>query len=157
MMKKIFLLSLFLANSAMAYQHNAFNPNLWSNFNKQFQQFDDEIRTLQHQNSSTMQSRRYFNAQTNNYIIELKIHGLSKENLDIFTRENKIYINADVQKMKKSAHSSHSFSSQFSQSYSLPNDADEAHIDAEFKENRLIISIPKLSKIKPLVNKITIR
>ncbi|SMN17132.1 Small heat shock protein [uncultured Candidatus Thioglobus sp.] len=89
------------------------------------------------------QTNRYFDELTSSYIIEITVKGLAKENLDISTKNNMIHINGNVQKIEKTANSSHTSSSQFSQSYSLPNNADKNSISTKFKKGMLIISIPK--------------
>lgn len=163
-MKKTLLIAMLISSSVMAHQsfHNyspshGLNDNFWSNFNRQFQQFDNGIRTVQNQNAITTQTKRYFDDQSNHYMIEIKVKGLAKENLDITTRNNMIYISGRVQISEKTANSSRTSSSKFSQSHSLPNDADTDNINAEFKSGLLTVSIPKLEKAKPLVNKITIQ
>ena len=163
-MKNTLLIAMLISSGVMAHQpfynyspSQGFNNNSWSNFNRQFQQFNNEMRAVQNQNSIGTQTKRYFDDQSNHYKIEIKVKGLAKENLDITTRSNMIYISGRVQISEKTANSSRTSSSNFSQSYSLPNDADTNNINAEFKSGLLIVSIPKLEKAKPLVNKITIQ
>ncbi|MDB2589739.1 Hsp20/alpha crystallin family protein [Candidatus Thioglobus sp.] len=163
-MKNTLLIALLISSSVMAHQpfHNyssshGLHNNSWSNFNKQFQQFNNKMRAVHNQNAISTQTKRYFDDQSNHYMIEIKVKGLAKENLDITTRNNMIYISGRVQISKKTANSSRTSSSKFSQSYSLPNDADTDNINAEFKNGILAVSIPKLEKAKPLVNKITIQ
>jgi len=74
--------------------------------------------------------------------------------LNISTKNNTLYIDSSIQQITNTQNSSQSSSSQFRQSYSLPSDADENNISAEFKKDQLIISIPKAIKPKPSINKI---
>ena len=58
---------------------------------------------------------------------------------------------------KQSASGATRSSRSFTQSFSLPRDADQDNIDASFDNNILTINIPKLDQPKPLVQKITIK
>ncbi|CAC9542305.1 hypothetical protein [uncultured Gammaproteobacteria bacterium] len=151
-MKNTLFAIVLISSSSMANQHQSFqnnffdsgfNNSVWSNFNDQFQQFNNEMRSLQNKNTFGTQTNRYFDELTSSYIIEIAVKGLTKENLDISTKSNMIHINGNVQKIEKTTNSSHTSSSQFSQSYSLPNDADKNSISTKFKEDILVISIPK--------------
>ena len=165
-MKNI-LLALALASSAsMANQHtpfqnnffnDGFNKGVWSNFNDQFQKFNNDMRNMQNQDIFSANANQFFDKTTNSYIIEIVAKGLTKENLNISTKNNTLYIDSSIQQITNTKNSSQSSSSQFRQSYSLPNDADENNISAEFKKDRLIIFIPKASKPKPTINKIKIK
>jgi HSP20 family protein len=158
-MKSAVLAVLLVSSGAMAnqsFQDAFFNNSVWSNFNKQFQQFNSEMSAVQNQNIFGAQTKRFFDHQSNRYMIEIEVNGLAKKNLDITSKDGMIHINGYVQKSEQTNNSSRTSSSKFSQSYSLPIDADANNINAEFKDNRLIISIPKLAKITPLVNKITV-
>ncbi|MBT3276647.1 Hsp20/alpha crystallin family protein [Candidatus Thioglobus sp.] len=158
-MKNTLLAALLVSSGAMAnqpFQDAFFNNSVWSNFNKQFQQFNNEVRATQNQSMFGAQTKRFFDRQSNRYMIEVEVNGLAKENLDITSKDGMIHINGNVQKTERTNNSSRTSSSKFSQSYSLPVDADTNNINAEFKDNCLIISIPKLAKITPLVNKITV-
>lgn len=153
-MRITMLVTLLLSSSVMATQqqffqniffNSGFNNNVWSSFNDQF---NDEIRSMQNDNIFGAQANRYFDNATNHYIIKLKASGLTKENLNIYTKGNMIHIGGNIQKIEKTPNSSRTSSSQFSQSYSLPKDADQENINVEFKDGLLIISIPKLAEIK---------
>ena len=160
MNKKILLSLLVLSGTAGAnapFQNGMFGNNIWSDFNKQFQHFDSQMREMQSTTSFGTQSRRYIDEQTNSYIIQIQVNNLDKENLDISTKDDTIYIKGSIQISKKTDNSSRTASSRFSQSYSLPTDADEDNIDANFKDGVLTVSIPKLDKPKPKVKKIQIK
>ena len=164
-MKKILLLSALLAstivNANAPFQNrffdSGFNKNIWSDFDRQFQQFNSRINEIQNQTTFGAQTRRYFDKDKSQYIILINTQGLNKENLDITTKDEMIHIKGKVRKSSKTANSNSSASSSFSQSFSLPADADAEHIDASFEKGVLTVSIPKLSQVKPLVQKITIK
>ena len=165
-MKNTLLALALVSSTSMATQHpsfqnnffnSGFNKSVWSNFNDQFQKFNNDMRNIQNQNIFSAKANQYFDNATNNYIIEIAAKGLTKENLNISTKNNTLYIDSSIQQITNTQNSSQSSSSQFRQSYSLPNDADENNISAEFKKDQLIISIPKSSKPKPSINKIRIK
>lgn len=160
-MKKLLLPLLMLSSAlyAQPYQSNFFNNgfggNVWSNFNQEFQQFSNEMRQIQNERIFSAQTNRYFDDKTNHYMIEIKVDGLGKENLDITTKDDMIHIIGSVQEIKKTPNGSHSSSRKFSQSYSLPTDADSDNVNAEFNNGILAVSIPKLNK--PKSNKVSIK
>ena len=163
-MKNTLLIMLLVSTSVMAnqpFQNNVFsqglNQGVWSNFNRQFQQFNSEMRAVQNQNIFGAQTKRYFDAQSKHYMIEIEVQGLTKENLDITSKDGMIHINGHVQKTETTGNNTRSSSRKFSQSYSLPNDADASNISAKFKDKCLVIAIPKLTKKAPLVNQITVK
>ena len=57
-----------------------------------------------------------------------------------------------MQEITTTPNSSQTSSSQFVQSHSLPNDVDKDKIGTEFKDGKLIISIPKSTT--PSINKV---
>ena len=163
-MKNTPIIALLFATSVMAnqpYNHNFFNQDfnqgVWSNFNQQFQQFNNEMRAMQNRNIFGAQTKRYFDEQSNRYMIEIAVQGLAKKDLDITSENGMIHIKGHVKKLEKMGNNTRSSSNQFAQTYSLPNDADAKNIDAEFKDNTLFISIPKLTKITPAVKQIIIK
>lgn len=163
-MKNTLFIVLLISSStiyAQSYQSNFFNNgfggNVWSNFNQEFQKFSNEMRDMQNKSIFGAQTNRYFNDKTNSYIIEIKVDGLAKKNLDITTRGNMIHIVGSVYKTERTADSSRSSSRKFAQSYSLPQDANGESVNAEFKNNSLIISIPKLVTPKQNINKVIIK
>lgn len=160
-MKKLLLPLLALSSVlyAQPYQSNFFNNgfggNVWSNFNQEFQQFSNEMRQMQNERIFGAQTNRYFNDTNNHYMIEIKVDGLGKENLEITAKDSMIHIVGSVKEVKKMPNGSHSSSRKFSQSYSLPIDADGDNVNAEFNNGTLAVSIPKLDK--PKSNKIPIQ
>lgn len=163
-MKNTLLVTLLLSTNVIAnqpFQNNffdrGFNQGVWSNFNQQFQQFNNEMRAVQNRNIFGAQTKRYFDEKSNRYMIEIEVQGLAKKDLDITSENGLIHIKGHVKKIEKMGNNTRSSSSQFSQSYSLPNDADANNINAEFKDSCLVISIPKLTKTTPVVKQITVK
>ena len=156
------LLALILASSAsMANQHipfqgnffnSGFNNSVWPNLNDQFKQFNAGMHNIQNQNIFGTRANQYFDDTANSYIIEINVNELTKENLDISIKNNILYISSNVQEITTTPNSSQTSSSQFVQSHSLPNDADKNKISTEFKDGKLIISIPKSTT--PSINKV---
>ncbi len=158
-MYKLLLTSVLLISSAMinANDRNSFNNNIWYDFNKQFEQFEQRMNQMQSQNNFGVQSRRYFDKENNNYVIQISVNGLNKDNMEITTKDNIISIKGKIKIQRKSGNNSSTSSKSFSQSFSLPNDADDSNINASFKDRILTVSIPKLAEPKPAVRKIEIK
>ncbi len=135
--------------------NNGFNHNVWHDFEQQFQLFNYKMSQIQRSSNFGTKSRRYFDNQTNNYIIQIKVNGLNKENLDISTNNGHIFIKGGVKKIQNTAHSSSTSFGSFYQSFTLPYNADTDNINTSFNNNILTISIPKLKQPKPQVRKIT--
>ncbi|WP_235093716.1 Hsp20/alpha crystallin family protein [Candidatus Ruthturnera calyptogenae] len=115
------------------------------------------MNQIQNFSNFDTKSRRYFDNQTNNYIIQIKVNGLSKENLDISTNNSSIFIKGNVKNIQNTIHNSSASSSSFYQSFTLPHDVDTDNINASFNNKILIISIPKRKQPKLQVRKITIQ
>ena len=158
-MYKLLLTSVLLISSAMinANDRNSFNNNIWYDFNKQFEQFEQRMNQMQSQNNFGTQSRRYFDKENNNYVIQISVDGLNKENMEIITKDNIISIKGKIKIQRRLGNNLSTSSKSFSQSFSLPNDADDSNINANFKDKILTVSIPKLEEPKPTVRKIEIK
>jgi len=160
MMNKLLLPILLISSTISAHSDffsHDFNHNFWRDFEQQFRQFDDRIKQIQNASNFVSQSRNYFDNQTNNYIIQIKVNGLNKENLDISTNDGSIFIKGGIQKVQSTDQSSSTSSSSFFQSFTLPHDVDTDNINASFSDNILSISMPKLKQSKPQIRKITIQ
>jgi len=165
-MNKLLLITTLLVSTTLG-AHNSFHSNFfnnglnngfWHDFDQQFQQLDRQLNQLkQSSNNFGMKSRQYFDKDNNNYVVQISIKGLTKDNLDISTANNTITIKGNNRIENKSSNGSSRSSSSFAQSFSLPNDADKDNINATFQDNVLTVSIPKLSKPKPRIQKIQIQ
>ena len=162
MMNKLLLPILLISSTISAHSDlfgHDFNHNFWRDFEQQFRQFNDRIKPIKNSSNFVSQSRNYFDNQTNNYIIQIKVNGLNKENLDISTNDGSIVIKGGIQKVQNTDQSSSTSSGSFFQSFTLPHDVNIDNINASFSNNILNISIPKLKqpKPKPQIRKITIQ
>ncbi len=165
-MYKLLLTSVLLISSTLInandrpqsrFSDNSFNKNIWNDFNKQFEQFEQRMNQMQSQNNFGTQSRRYFDKENNNYVIQISVDGLNKENMEIITKDNIISIKGKIKIQRRLGNNLSTSSKSFSQSFSLPNDADDSNINANFKDKILTVSIPKLEEPKPTVRKIEIK
>ncbi len=138
--------------------NNSFNNGgFWRDFNQQFQQIDHEMNRLKHSvNRFSSQSRQYFDKDNNSYIVEVKLSGLGKKDIDISINNNMLTIKGVRNSEKSSTNQSAKSSTSFSHSMSIPRDGDKDNINADFQDGVLMVSIPKLDKPKPQVKKITI-
>jgi HSP20 family protein len=132
------------------FYNNGFNNNFWRDFDRQFQRLDHEM------NRFSSQSRQRFDKDSNSYVVEVKVSGLGKEDIDISTNKNMLIIKGVRNSAKTSDNQSARSSASFSHSMSIPRDSDKNNISVDFKDGVLTVSIPKLDKPKPQVKKISI-
>jgi HSP20 family protein len=97
----------------------------------------------QSNNSYRAQSKRFLDQDTNEYVIEIKTTNINKDNLSIDIDNNIISIKGETKTEQRSGNNTTISSSHFSQSFSLPLDADKNNISANFEENVLTIRIPR--------------
>lgn len=139
------------------FYNNGFNNNFWRDFDRQFQRLDHEMNRLQHSaNRFSSQSRQRFDKDSSSYLVEVKLSGLGKEDIDISTNKNMLIIKGMRNSEKTSDNQSSRSSTSFSHSMPIPRDGDKDNISADLKDDVLTVSIPKLGKVKPQVKRVTI-
>ncbi len=162
-MYKILLSILLISSTINANSNDLFNSSLfgnnfiWHDFEQQFRQLNYKINQIQNYSNLRTQSRRYFDNQLNSFIIQIKVNGISKENLSISTNNNTILIKGCVKKVQSNNHNLSTSSGSFFQKFTLPDNVDTNNINASFNNNILSISIPKLKQKKSQVQKISIQ
>ncbi len=168
-MKKIALISALLISSVASahdnfnnfnpyFFNNGFNNSFWNDVNRQFRDFDYQMRQMQEsQKSFGTQSRNYFDEESNNYILEIKVKGLDKDNFDVETEDGIIKVKGKRIFENRRGNDTYKSSSSFSHSTSLPEDADVDNVDAKFENDTLTITIPKLAEPKPKSKKVEIK
>lgn len=87
------------------------------------------------------------------YVIKLDLPELSKEEVKVFVEDGVLTIQGErkkekEEKGKKFLRVERSYGT-FLRTFTVPPDADEARIDAEFKEGLLKVHLPKSEKAKP--------
>ncbi len=139
------------------FNHHYYN-NMFHDFDRQFKRLERKIQHLKRSKSSfRSKNKRYFDSESNEYVIQVTINNIAKENLSISINENLINIRGESKIEQQNDNNSTVFSSHFSQSFSLPSDADNDNIRAEFKDNVLTIRIPRQAKPEPTERTIEIR
>ena len=137
--------------------NQGFNDGFWRDFDRQFQKLDHKMNRLQYStNRFNSQSRQYFDKDSNSYVIEVKLSGLGKKDIDISAHKNMLVIKGMHHSETTSDNQSAKSSTSFSHAISIPRDGDKDNISADFKDGVLKVSIPKLDKPKPQVQKISI-
>ena len=137
--------------------NQGFNDGFWRDFDRQFQKLDHKINRLQYStNRFNSQSRQYFDKDSNSYVMEVKLSGLGKKDIDISAHKNMLVIKGMHHSETTSDNQSAKSSTSFSHAISIPRDGDKDNISADFKDGVLKVSIPKLDKPKPQVQKISI-
>ncbi|SFV66573.1 Small heat shock protein [hydrothermal vent metagenome] len=86
------------------------------------------------------------------YMVYIDVDNLSKNKIDISTRDNVLIVRGKSEVNDKNT----SQSSSFYQTFSLPNDADMKNITAKQDDNLLIVKIPKI-KLNKNTRKIKIK
>jgi len=165
-MKKILAIIALLVSTSISahgpfqsgfFNNGSNNGGFWRDFDRQFQRLEHKMNRLKHSaNRFSSQSRQYFDKDSNSYVVEVKISGLNKSDIDISTKKNMLVIKGVRNNEKTSDNQSARSSTSFSHAMSIPRDGDKDNINADFKDGVLKVSIPKLDKPKPQVKKITI-
>ena len=164
MNKTIFVSALLFSSIVSAHSpfqsnffHPGFNDGFWRDFDRQFQRLDHEMNRLKHSaNAFSSQSRQYFDPKNNNYVLEVKISGLDKDDINISTNKNMLIVKGQKSKEKTSQGNSSRSLSSFSHAMSIPRDGDKDNISADFKDGKLIVTIPKLDQPKSQIQQIKI-
>ena len=101
-----------------------------------------------------MNSSMSFDSQQNAYIIKIDMPGISKDDLKIQIKENKIVISAEDKKDIKNEGSgfykSQSSYNSFTSEFVIPQDAQISAITKDYKDGALILTIPRFKKDKVL-------
>ena len=164
-MNKILPIIVLLASTSIGahgpfqsgFFNQGFNDGFWQDFDRQFQQLDRRLNQLKHSTSVLRtHSRQYFDKDSNSYVMEVKLSGLGKEDIDISAHKNTLVIKGVRHNETTSDNQSARSSTSFSHSISIPRDGDKDNISADFKDGVLKVSIPKLDKPRSQVQKISI-
>lgn len=164
-MNKILLIAVLLASTLVSahgpfqsgFFNHGFNDGFWRDFDQQFQRLDHEINRLQHSaNRFNSQSKQYFDKDSNSYVVKVRLLGLGKKDIDISAHKNTLVIKGSRSSERASNNQNTRSSTKFSHAMPIPRDGDKDNISADFKDGVLTVSIPKLDKPKPKVQKITI-
>ncbi len=87
------------------------------------------------------------------YLLKLEIPEVRKEDVKVTYAENELTITGERKLEKeekgKKFHRIERAYGTFVRSFAVPNDADENHIFAEFKDGLLLVKLPKLEKPRP--------
>ena len=87
------------------------------------------------------------------YLLKLEIPEVKKEDVKVTIAENELTITGERKLEKeekgKKFHRIERAYGTFLRTFTVPNDADETHIFAEFKDGLLLVKLPKLEKPRP--------
>lgn len=137
--------------------NQGFDNGFWRDFDQQFQRLDYEMNRLQHSaNRFNSQSKQYFDKDSNSYVVEIELSGLGKKDIDISAHKNTLVIKGSRNSERASNNQNTRSLTSFYHAMSIPHNGDKDNISADFKGGVLTVSIPKLDKPKPKVQKITI-
>lgn len=147
---KSLLISALLSSSyANAYHHDF--SQIFNQFNRHQQQFTF---------NNTPKTWQYIDEKTNHYVIQINLGKLNKEEINIELSNQQLRVSSQAQRETKTNNKQGSYhryqSNHFSQSFRLPNNADETKISADFENSILKITIPRKESKKPIIQKIKI-
>jgi len=163
---KLLLFSMLIAStSSIAYNppqsvfhHYNYSDEFWRDFDNQLHRLNNrvfQIRSLTE--SLTPPSRRFFDQKSRKYVLQMVINGVTKDKINIYTKNNLIGISATSKTAGKSPNSESSSESSFSQYFSLPTDADQDAISAIFNNGILTIEFPKTNSPQMKVMRIKVK
>ncbi len=85
----------------------------------------------------------------NAYIIEAEVAGYDEENIKLHVDKHVLTLSSEGTEDKGNKVVKEIYTPAFERSFSLPEDADEAHVTADYKNGILLITIPKIVKEEP--------
>jgi len=156
---KIIIFAITILSSSIIHAHGFYNNNGFfgnQHYNNMFYDIDSQFKNLERRikylkkskSSFRSKSKKFFDANSNEYVIQITTNNMAKENLSITINENTLKIIGENKVEQQNNNNSTILSSRFSQSFSLPSDADYDNIKANFKDNMLTIRIPKIVETK---------
>jgi hypothetical protein len=100
--KSVLLPALLVSSSVSAHSpfnhpffSDGFHDNFWRDFHHQFNRMEQEFDRMKvYQNSYGTSSRKYFDKEMNSYVLEMKLNGFTKEQVNVSTDNNMITIKA---------------------------------------------------------------
>ena len=85
--------------------------------------------------------------------IKAELPGYSPDQVKVRVEDDNLIIESDVKEEKTTTEEKYlikeRFSSQFRRSFALPKEVDQEHIEANFKDGLLTLTVPKTEKAKP--------
>jgi len=93
----------------------------------------------------------------NEYIIEMELAGVKKEDISVDTKDNVLIIEAERKRDNKHKYNRKElYFGKYKRSFTLPNNADINEIEGKMKEGMLIVTIPKIINKKKIKKTIEI-
>ncbi len=116
--------------------------------------YDSELATAdENLDEQVWTPRVNISENDNEYVLELDVPGIKKEDIKISLKENRLMIEGE-RKYKKEKEDRNwvrreAFYGKFQRSFLLPNDVDSGKTDAKFKDGVLTITLAKREESKP--------
>jgi len=85
----------------------------------------------------------------NAYVIEAEVAGYDEESISLHVDKHVLKLASEGVEDKQDKVVKEIYTPAFERSFSLPEDADEAHVTADYKNGILLITIPKIAKEEP--------
>lgn len=143
----------------MAFEDRFFDElkKMQKSLNRFFSDFDEEgtINLRDELSEDYRRAMSDFKETENEFIVNIEIPGVNKEDIDLNVNENQVEVKATKKQEKESkkdedSDSKRSFYSKsysgFYQSFTLPQEADSEKIQAKYENGVLTLTIPKKPK-----------
>jgi HSP20 family protein len=120
--------------------------------------FDDEFFRFPIWNDSTIRNPLHDVIETDKeYIVELALAGVKKENISINVEDDILSISAERKESDQKYNKKQTFYGKYEKSFTLPESVDKENIRASFEDGILKLNIPKMEvEVKKNVKRIEI-
>lgn len=121
--------------------------------------FDDDFFTLSASNYSAIRNPLHDVIETDkDYIVEVSLAGVKKENIKIDVEDDVLTISAERKENEQKFNKKQTYYGKFVKSFTLPESIDKENIQASFEDGILKLEIPKLEiESKKKIKQIEIR
>lgn len=126
--------------------------NVWSNLLERF--FEDDSRL---DASNYLVPRTNLKENEKEYVVELLMPGIKKENISINLEKESLTITAESKQEKEEKYSFREFGSNYKRSFTLPEDVNTDSISASYADGILRVTLPKVEKAPEISRQIEIQ
>ncbi len=107
--------------------------------------FDDDFFTLPASNYSAIRNPLHDVIETDkDYIVEVSLAGVKKENIKIDIEDDVLTINAERKENEQKYNKKQTYYGKYVKSFTLPESIDKENIQASFEDGILKLGIPKM-------------
>ena len=123
-----------------------------------FDRFFDDFFILPTFNEMAIRNPVYDIVENDNeYVVELSLAGVKKENIELNLDKNVLTINAERKESDQKYNRKQSFYGTYEKSFTLPDSVNKEDIDASFEDGILKLTIPKVKEKQRVTKQIEIK